>query len=154
MSKNCSRVCWCYPLSPDCWGATLWFGYVTKNRSLPSKRGPHPERAKLRHWWTYLSESELSVHHIQGVKNECADYISRNNFDDMIGARSEELAKEAFSRKGVHLDLNMTMIRPLDELQQVEYLEEFGDIYKPPEKHLEPVLVNQEQEVGQHLPQA
>ena len=30
----------------------------------------------------------------------------------------------------VHLDLNMTMIRPLDGLQQAEYLKEFGDIYK------------------------
>ena len=45
----------------------------------------------------------------------------------------------------VHLDLNMTMIRPLDGLRQVEYLKEFGDIYKRLEKHLEPVLVNQEQ---------
>ena len=63
----------------------------------------------------------------------------------MIGARSEELAKEAFSRIDVHLDLNMTMIRPLDGLQQVEYLKEFGDIYKRLDKRLEPILVNQEQ---------
>ena len=48
------------------------------------------------------------------MKNECADYIRRNNFQDMIGARFEELAKEAFSRMDVHLDLNMTMIRSLD----------------------------------------
>ena len=71
--------------------------------------------------------------------------MSRNNFDDMIGAGSEELAKEAFSRMDVHLDLNMTMTRPLDGLQPVEYLKEFGDVYKPLEKRLEPVLVNQEQ---------
>ena len=63
----------------------------------------------------------------------------------MIGARSEELAKEAFSRMDVHLDLNMTMITPLDGLRQVEYLKEFGDIYKRLEKRLEPVPVNQEQ---------
>ena len=63
----------------------------------------------------------------------------------MIGARSEELAKEAFSRMDVHLDRNMTMIRPLDGLQQIEHLKEFGDIYKRMEKHLEPVLVNHEQ---------
>ena len=108
------------------------------------KRLP-PEKAKLRPWWTYLSQLRLSVHHIQGVKNECANYISRNTFDDMIGARSEELAKEAFSCMDVHLDLNMTMIRPLDGLQQVEYLKEFGDIYKRLEKRLEPALVSQEQ---------
>ena len=96
------------------------------------QKGPPPEKAKLRSWWTYLSQLRLSVHHIQGVKKGCADYISRNNFDNMIGARSEELAKGAFSRMDVHLDLNMTMIRPLDGLQQVEYLKEIGDIYKRP----------------------
>ena len=109
------------------------------------QKGPSPEKAKLRRWWTYLSQLRLSVHHIQGVKNKCADYISRNPFDDTIGARSEELAKEAFSRMDVHLDLNMTMIRPLGGLRQVEYLKEFGDIYKRLEKRLEPILVNQEQ---------
>ena len=87
----------------------------------------------------------MTVHHIQGVKNECSDYISRNNFDALIGARSEALAKEAFNRMDVHLDLNMTMIPPLDGLQQAEYLKEFGDIYKRLEKRLKPLLVNQEQ---------
>ena len=109
------------------------------------QKGPPPEKAKLRRWWTYLSQLRLTVHHIQAVKNECADYISRNNFDALIGARSEALAKEAFSCMDVHLDLNMTMIRPLDGLQQSEYLKEFGDIYKWLEKRLEPLLVNQDQ---------
>ena len=109
------------------------------------QKGPPPEKAKLRRWWTYLSQLRLSVHHIQRLKNECADYISPNNFDNMIGARSEELAKEAFSRINVHLDPNMTMIRPLDGFQQVEYLEESGDIYKRLEKRLEPAVVNQDQ---------
>ena len=45
----------------------------------------------------------------------------------------------------VHLDLNMTMIRPLDGLQQSEHLEEFGDIYRRLKKRLEPLLVNQDQ---------
>ena len=45
----------------------------------------------------------------------------------------------------VHLDVNMTMSRPLDGLRQVEYLKEFGGIYKRLQKRLEPVLVNQEQ---------
>ena len=81
------------------------------------QKGPPPEKAKLRRGWTYLSQLGLSVHHIQGVRTECADYISRNKFDDMIGAWwSEELAKEVFSHMDVHLDLNMTMMRPLDGL--------------------------------------
>ena len=45
----------------------------------------------------------------------------------------------------VHLDLKITVIRPLDGLQQVEYPKEFGDIYKHLEKRQEPVLVNREQ---------
>ena len=109
------------------------------------QKGPPPEKAKPRHWWTYFSQLRLTPHHVQGVKNECADYISRNNFDALIGARSEALAKEAFSRMDVHLDLNMTLVRPLDGLHQAEYLEEFGDIYKRLEKRLERLLVNQEQ---------
>ena len=60
-------------------------------RTLP--KGPPPEKAKLRRGWTYLSQLRPSVHHIQGVKNDCADYISGNNFDDMIGPLSEELEK-------------------------------------------------------------
>ena len=62
------------------------------------------KKANLRRWWTYLSQLRLTVHHIQGVKNECADYISRNNFDALMGARSEALAKEAFS----HMDVIWT----------------------------------------------
>ena len=45
----------------------------------------------------------------------------------------------------VHPELNMTMIGPRDGLRQVEYLKEFGDIYKRLEERLEPVSVNQEQ---------
>ena len=43
------------------------------------------------------------------------------------------------------LDLKMTMIRPLDGIQQVEYLKESGDIHKRLQKRLEPAPVNQEQ---------
>ena len=121
----------------------VWLCYQEPVRTV--QKGLPPEKAKLRRWWTYLSQLRLTVHHIQGVKNECADYISRNNFDALICARSEALGKEAFSRMDVHLDLNMTMIRPPDGLQQAEYLKEFGDIYKRLEKRLEPFLVNQEQ---------
>ena len=40
------------------------------------QKGPLHEKAKLRRWWAYLSQLRLTVHHIQGVKNECADPIS------------------------------------------------------------------------------
>ena len=44
MSRNCSRVCWCYPHEHDCWGVTLWSGYATKNQSAVSRRVPHLRR--------------------------------------------------------------------------------------------------------------
>ena len=52
-------------------------------------------------WWTYLSQLKLTVHHMQGTKNEMADYISRNNFDTLLGESSEALAKGAFQRMEV-----------------------------------------------------
>ena len=36
-----------------------------------------------------------------------ADYISRNNCDALLGESSEALAKEAFQRMDVQLDLSM-----------------------------------------------
>ena len=61
------------------------------------QKGPPPEKANLKRWWTYLSQFRLTVHHIPGIKNELSDYISRNIFDALIGESSEALAKEAFS---------------------------------------------------------
>ena len=29
------------------------------------QKGPPPDKAKLRRWWTYLSQLQLSIHHIQ-----------------------------------------------------------------------------------------
>ena len=71
------------------------------------QKGPPPHKAKLKRWWTYHSQLRLTVHHIQGIKNKMADYISRNNFDALIGESSEALAKEAFQRMDVQLDLSM-----------------------------------------------
>ena len=36
-----------------------------------------------------------------------ADYISRNNFNALLGESSEAFAKEAFQRMDVQLDLSM-----------------------------------------------
>ena len=71
------------------------------------RKGPPPEKAKPKRWWTYLSQFRLTVHHIPGIKNELSDYISRNIFDALIGESSEALAKEAFQRMDVQLDLFM-----------------------------------------------
>ena len=41
MSRNCLRVCWCYPHKHNCWGVTLWSGCATKSRSARFRRVPH-----------------------------------------------------------------------------------------------------------------
>ena len=75
------------------------------------QKGPPPEKAKLKRWWTYLSQFRLPVHHIHGIKNEMADYISRNNFDPLLGESWEAWAKEAFQRMEVQLDLSSAHCR-------------------------------------------
>ena len=70
------------------------------------QKGPPPEKAKLKRWWTYLGQFRLTVHHSQGVKNELADYVSRNHFNALLGESSEALAKGAFPRMAVQLDLS------------------------------------------------
>ena len=71
------------------------------------QKGPPPEKAKLKRWWTYLRQFRLTVGHITGVKNQLSDSISRNNFDALIGESSEALAKEASQRMDVQRDLSM-----------------------------------------------
>ena len=71
------------------------------------QNGRPPEKAKLKQWSTYLSQFRLTVHNILGIQNELCDYISRNNFDALIGESSEALAKEAFQRMDVQLALSM-----------------------------------------------
>ena len=71
------------------------------------QKGALPQKAKLKRWWTYLGQFRLTVHHIPGIKNEMAHYISRKSFDAPLGESSEELAKEALQRMDVELDFCM-----------------------------------------------
>ena len=89
------------------------------------QKGPPPEKAKLKRWWTYLSHSRLTVHHIQGIKIEMADYISRNNFDALLRESTEALAKEAFQRMDVQLDLSMRTAGVLEGWSLRDYHAEY-----------------------------
>ena len=71
--------------------------------------GLPPEKAKLKRWWIYPSHFRLTVHHIQGIKDEMTDCISRNSFEALLGESSEALPKEAFQRMDVHLYLSMAL---------------------------------------------
>ena len=100
--------------------------------------GPQPEKAKLKRWWTYLSQFRLTVHHIPGIENELSDYISRNNVDALIGESSEALAKEAFRRMDVHLELSMRTTGILEGWSLTDYQSEYEEIFQNLSTGLEP----------------
>ena len=104
--------------------------------------GPPPEKAKLKRWWTYLSQFRLTVHHIPGIRNELSDYISRNNFDALIGESSEALAKEAFQRMDVQLDLSMRTAGILEGWSLTEYQSEYEEILQTLSTGLEPRVID------------
>ena len=106
------------------------------------QKGPSPEKAKLKRWWTYLSQLRLTVHHIPGIKNELSDYISRNNFDALIGESSEALAREAFQRMDVQLDLSMRTAGILEGWSLTDYQSEYKEIPQTLSTGLEPRVID------------
>ena len=106
------------------------------------QKGPPPEKAKLKRWWTYLSQFRLTVHHIPGIKDELSDYISRNNFDALISESSEALAKEAFQRMDVQLDLSMRTAGILEGWGGTDYQSEYKEILETLSTGLEPRVID------------
>ena len=106
------------------------------------QKGSPPEKAKLKRWWTYLSQFRLTVHHIPGKKNKLSDYISRNNFDALIGESSEVLAKEAFQRMDVQLDLFMCTAGILEGWSLTDYQSEYKEILQTLSTGLEPRVID------------
>ena len=106
------------------------------------QKGPPPEKAKLKRWWTYLSQFRLTVHHIPGIKNELSDYISRNNFDALIGESSEALAKAAFQCMDVQLDLSMRTAGILEGWSLTDYQSEYEEILQTLSTGLEPRVID------------
>ena len=106
------------------------------------QKGPPPEKAKQKRWWTYLSQFRLTVHHIPGIKNEMADYISRDNFDALLGESSEALAKEAFQRMDVQLDLSMRTAGVLEAWSLRDYQAEYQCVLSTLSDALEARLID------------
>ena len=82
----------------------------------------------------FLSQFHLAIKHLPGVKNEMCDWLSRTAFDHKYAMHTEELAKEAFCKMDIHLDLYMHADK-LKSWQWEDYLEMFQresleDLYK------------------------
>ena len=108
------------------------------------QKGPPPQKAKLTRWWTYISQFRLTVHHIRGIKNKMADYICRNNFDALLRESSEALAKEAFQRMDIdiQLDLSMRTAGVLEGWSLRDYHAEYKCVLNSFSDGLEPCLID------------
>jgi transposase InsO family protein len=69
-----------------------------------------PDNPRVRRWFVYLSQFQLVIHHIPGLKNELCDYLSRTDFDAHLDRTSEEISKDAFTRMDRQLDLCVQVI--------------------------------------------
>ena len=110
--------------------------------------GPLPKTANAKVWWTYLSQFRLTVHHIQGRKNERADYISRDNFHALLGESSEALAKETFERMDNQLDLSMRTAGVLEGSGLSDYHAEYKCVLHSLSDGLEAHLIDVERWVN------
>ena len=82
------------------------------------------------------------MHHIPGIKNELSDYISRNNFHALIGESSEALAREAFPRMHVQLDLSMRTAGIPEGWSLTDYQSEYKEILQTLSTGLEPRVID------------
>ena len=78
-------------------------------------------------------------------KNELSDYISRHNFDALIGESSEALGKEAFHRMDVQLDRSMSTAGILQSWSLINYQSEYKEILQTLSTCLEPRVINRHQ---------
>ena len=87
--------------------------WITDQEALQSfMSGGVPLDKKMRRWWTYLAQHRLVIKHIPGATNELTDFLSRESFDSRLGLESEALARDAFQRMDIHLDLATTEVNP------------------------------------------
>ena len=106
------------------------------------QKGPPPEKAKLKRWWTYLSQFRLTVHHIPGMKNELSDYVSRNNFEALIDESCEAVAKEALQRMDVQLDVSIRTAGILEGWSLTDYQSEYEEVFQTHSTGLEPRVID------------
>ena len=74
---------------------TLWLCQQEQVRTF--QKGPRPKKLNLKQYLTYLSQFTFTVHHIQGLKDELRNHLSRKLFAALLGQVSRLLAKDAFN---------------------------------------------------------
>jgi len=92
-------------------------------------KGTPPDNARQKRWWIFLSQFRLTIFHIPGVKNEFCDLLSREGFNHRFQCDVEELAKQAFQRMDLQLDLRMETMLVSREFQAQDYFPEYERIW-------------------------
>ena len=92
-------------------------------------RNDPPENARQRRWWIFLSQFRLNIFHIPGAKNEFCDMLSREGFQERFQADSEELARQAFQRMDIQLDLRLEAMAALGEMSSADYQDEYASVW-------------------------
>ena len=93
--------------SPAYWARIPLCGSVTKSLSNQSRRVLLVKKGNLNGSGPTSVSSSVTVQDIQGIQNEMADYVSRNDFDTLLAASSKAFTKEVFQRMDVQLHLSM-----------------------------------------------
>ena len=78
------------------------------------------DAARLRRWYTFLSQFNLAIKHIPGVKNEFSDWLSRAEFQNVIGENLNEIGSRDPELRGMEVyhrpsDLAPGLYRALTE---------------------------------------
>ena len=71
---------------------------------------PPPNKPRLKRWWLMLTQFCLNIVHIPGAKNELADFLSRHCFEEKFQVDVEDLARKAFQRMDIQLDLRLECV--------------------------------------------
>jgi len=96
--------------------ANLLIVWFTDNEALTSFLDKDPPLNKrLRRWYLYLSQFQMNIFHLPGLKNEFCDYLSRHAFDEKIDEEFESLVREAFVKMDCQLDLGLQQILVLSD---------------------------------------
>ena len=105
-------------------------------------QGNPPDNARLKRWWVFLTQFRHNIHHIPVARNEFCDLLSRESFNEKFQVEIERLAKEAFQRMDLQLDLRLEVLDALGQFSKEDYSKEIQDLWD----QLEPgkvTLVNQ-----------
>ena len=94
-----------------CGQRLVWF--CDQQPAATFLNNPFPEKKRMRRWWTFLSQFNLNIYHLPGVKNELCDDLSQTNFKSPYQADREELARKVFQKMDTQLDLGMEKVLDL-----------------------------------------